>query len=103
MSNQSEKIRSINSVGWDGVNSNAQPFPNKNEQSDVDMQYALCFQTEAGRKVLEHLENIPDGNVSLTIEHYRVETITLSDKSVSKLKVKQLAKKPAHEESDSED
>ena len=53
--------------------------------------------------VLEHLENIPDGNVSLTIEHYRVETITLSDKSVSKLKVKQLAKKPAHEESDSED
>jgi|TARA_R110000822_G_scaffold308074_2_gene435690 hypothetical protein len=58
MSTQSEKIRSINSVGWDGLNSNPQPFVNKNEQSDIDMQYALCFQTEAGRKVLEHLEKI---------------------------------------------
>ena len=50
--------------------------------------------------VLEYLENIPDGNVSLTIENYRIETISLSDKSVTKLQVKQLMKKIEQEEED---
>ena len=46
--------------------------------------------------VLEHLENIPDGNVSLEIENYRIETIELSDKSVPKLQVKKLFIKSDH-------
>jgi Mg2+/Co2+ transporter CorB len=48
--------------------------------------------------VLEYLENIPEGNVSLTIKNYRIETINLSDKSVTKLQVKQLAKEIDPEE-----
>ncbi len=50
--------------------------------------------------VLEYLENIPDGNVSLTIENYRIETISLSDKSVTKLQVKQVMRKIELEEED---
>jgi hypothetical protein len=38
--------------------------------------------------------------VSLTIENYRIETISLSDKSVTKLQVKQLMKKIEQEEED---
>ena len=38
MSNQSEKIRSINAVGWDGVNSTVEPFrQDKNDQRDLDI------------------------------------------------------------------
>ena len=54
MANQSEKIRSINSVGWDGVNSTVQPFKNKTEQNDLDIAFAKCFQTEAGQNVLKY-------------------------------------------------
>tara|TARA_R110001592_G_scaffold321037_1_gene599467 strand:- start:214052 stop:215365 length:1314 start_codon:yes stop_codon:yes gene_type:complete len=40
--------------------------------------------------VLEYLENIPDGNVTFTIGHYRFETLTLSGKKIARLKVKRL-------------
>ena len=53
--------------------------------------------------VLEYLENIPDGNVSLIIENYRIETIVLSDKSVAKLQVRQLVKKMKCEQEEDED
>tara|TARA_R110000822_G_scaffold105987_2_gene233970 strand:+ start:36 stop:326 length:291 start_codon:yes stop_codon:yes gene_type:complete len=58
MSNQSEKIRSINAIGWDGVNSTVQPFKNKTEQSDLDISFAQCFNTEAGQNVLKYFEKI---------------------------------------------
>jgi len=59
MANQSEKIRSINAVGWDGVNSTVEPFrQDKNEQRDLDTCFAQCFQTESGKKVLEYFEKI---------------------------------------------
>lgn len=53
--------------------------------------------------VLEHLENIPDGNVTFTIGHYRFETLELSGKKVSKLKVKRLLMKSNAEEDDDDE
>ncbi|WP_461481340.1 HlyC/CorC family transporter [Porticoccus sp.] len=40
--------------------------------------------------VLEHLESIPDGNVSFSIGRYRFETLELSDKMVAKVRVKRM-------------
>ncbi|WP_049721617.1 HlyC/CorC family transporter [Gilvimarinus polysaccharolyticus] len=37
---------------------------------------------------MEYLENIPDGNISFTIEHYLFETIEITDKMVAWFKVK---------------
>ena len=53
--------------------------------------------------VLEHLEHIPDGNVTFTIGHYRFETLELSGKKVTKLKIKRLLIKTDPEEDDDED
>jgi Mg2+/Co2+ transporter CorB len=39
--------------------------------------------------ILEHLESIPDGNVSFTIGRYQFETLELSEKMVVKVRVKQ--------------
>ncbi|WP_438951654.1 HlyC/CorC family transporter [Porticoccus sp.] len=39
--------------------------------------------------ILEHLESIPDGNVSFTIGRYRFETLELNEKMVVKVRVKQ--------------
>jgi len=52
--------------------------------------------------VLEHLENIPDGNITFTIGHYRFETLKLSGKKVAKLKVQRLLMSNRSEE-DEED
>jgi len=53
--------------------------------------------------VLEHLENIPDGNVTFTIGHYRFETLKLGRKKVAKLKIKRLLIKSDPKEDDDED
>lgn len=53
--------------------------------------------------VLEHLENIPDGNVTFTIGHYRFETLKLSGKKIAKLKIKRLLIKRVPDEDDDED
>ncbi|HEY7885195.1 MAG TPA: HlyC/CorC family transporter [Cellvibrionaceae bacterium] len=37
---------------------------------------------------MEHLENIPDGNVSFSIEHYLFETVEITDKMVAWFRVK---------------
>lgn len=58
MANQSEKIRSINAVGWDGLNPNTVPFKDKNLQNELDIAFAKCFQTEAGQVVLEHFKKV---------------------------------------------
>ena len=60
MANQSEKIRSINAVGWDGLNSTVQPFKNKTEQNDLDISFAQCFNTEAGQNVLKYFEKVSE-------------------------------------------
>ncbi|MAZ69324.1 HlyC/CorC family transporter [Porticoccus sp.] len=39
--------------------------------------------------ILEHLESIPDGNVSFAIGRYQFETLELSEKMVVKVRVKQ--------------
>ncbi len=58
--NQAEKIRSINSVGWDGVNAENQPIKlsTTDLQKELDIQFKRCFGSEAGKKVLEHLVSI---------------------------------------------
>lgn len=38
--------------------------------------------------IMEHLENIPDGNTCFQIGHYRFETVTLGDKMIDRVKVK---------------
>jgi magnesium and cobalt exporter, CNNM family len=53
--------------------------------------------------VLEHLENIPDGNVTFTIGQYRFETLKLSGKKVAKLKVKRLLMSNRSEEGEDEE
>ena len=57
---QAERIRSINSPGWDGVDSSVTHLerPNTSAQTDLDIQYKRCFDTEAGKKVLENLRAI---------------------------------------------
>ena len=49
---QAERIRSINSPGWDGVDSSVThlELPNTSAQRDLDIQYKRCFDTEAGKK-----------------------------------------------------
>jgi len=61
--NQSEKIRSINSIGWDGVEADGEPIhiQNVDLQRDLDIQFKRCFETESGKKVLEHLRSITVG------------------------------------------
>ena len=58
--NQADKIRSINEIGWDGVEAGAEPIRSHNVdlQRDLDIQFKRCFETEAGKKVLEHLRSI---------------------------------------------
>tara|TARA_R110002012_G_C11587492_1_gene605919 strand:- start:28 stop:324 length:297 start_codon:yes stop_codon:yes gene_type:complete len=58
--NQADRIRSINDIGWDGVNAENQPtkLTSTNLQRELDIQFKRCFETEAGKKVLEHLINI---------------------------------------------
>ena len=53
--------------------------------------------------VLEHLENIPDGNITFTIGHYRFETLKLSGKKVAKLKVQRLLMSSRSEEDEDEE
>ncbi len=57
---QAERIRSINTPGWDGLDANVEPLRIRNSdlQSDLDRQFKRCFDTEAGKKVLEHLRQI---------------------------------------------
>ena len=49
---QAERIRSINSPGWDGVDSSVThlELPNNSAQRDLDIQYKRCFDTEARKK-----------------------------------------------------
>ena len=63
MAREAEKIRSINTPGWDGVNSSADVtrIHNVSEQESLDLLYNRCFSTDAGQKVLEHL-------ISLTLD-----------------------------------
>jgi len=51
--------------------------------------------------VLEQLENIPAGNVSFTVNNYRFETITLTDKMIDKTRITKILL--AHKEPDEED
>jgi hypothetical protein len=58
--NQADKIRSINAIGWDGVNAESAPIQltSQNLQRDLDIQFKRCFGSESGQKVLKHLVNI---------------------------------------------
>tara|TARA_R100000908_G_C3717557_1_gene121647 strand:+ start:129 stop:425 length:297 start_codon:yes stop_codon:yes gene_type:complete len=58
--NQADRIRSINAIGWDGVNAENQPIKltNQDLQKELDIQFKRCFGSESGQKVLEHLVNI---------------------------------------------
>ena len=54
-----ERIRSINSPGWDGVDATLPHLEMPNSaQRDLDIQFKRCFDSEAGKKVLEHLQTI---------------------------------------------
>jgi hypothetical protein len=55
--NQSEKIQSINDVGWEGVNATNEPIRlvNRQAEKEINIQFKRCFDTEEGHAVLEHL------------------------------------------------
>lgn len=57
---QAEKIQSINAPGWDGVDATNEPIRIKNLdlQRDTDIQFARCFSTEEGKKVLDYLKSV---------------------------------------------
>lgn len=57
---QADKIRSINSPGWDGLETDDAPIRlvNQDHQRDIDIQFKRCFDTEAGAKVLEYLQSV---------------------------------------------
>lgn len=56
INSQANKIRSINSAGWDGIDAEEQVV--KNEPTDLDKQYHRTFNSEDGQKVLQHLISI---------------------------------------------
>ena len=60
MANNADKIRDINSVGWDGLDANVHQLRinDINEQQKLDIAYSKCFQTNEGRSVLEPLIQI---------------------------------------------
>tara|TARA_R100001443_G_scaffold99412_1_gene106526 strand:+ start:582 stop:890 length:309 start_codon:yes stop_codon:yes gene_type:complete len=60
MTSQADKIRSINSPGWDGVNANVQHLKvnNFDAQKELDKVFHRCFTTEAGQKVMKYLRNV---------------------------------------------
>lgn len=61
MANQADKIRSINSVGWDGVNATETVHPIRHDldhQMSLDVAFRKTFQTKEGKRVLEHLVSI---------------------------------------------
>jgi hypothetical protein len=60
MSSQADKIRSINSPGWDGVNANVQHLKvnNFDAQKELDKLFHRCFTTDAGQKVLKYLRSV---------------------------------------------
>ena len=54
--NQADRIRSINDIGWDGVDATpALKFENKDLQQELDFLFSRTFSTEAGKKVLKQL------------------------------------------------
>jgi|TARA_R100000278_G_scaffold1258_4_gene2591 hypothetical protein len=60
VANNADKIRDINSVGWDGLDANVHQLRinDINEQQKLDIAYSKCFQTNEGKAVLEHLIQI---------------------------------------------
>ena len=57
---QAQKIQSINDPGWDGLDADIEPLKinNFDAQTEIDLQYARCFNSDAGKKVLEHLRGM---------------------------------------------
>ena len=55
--NNAQRIRSINSPGWDGVNAEAQPLKVEplNLMREMDLNFKRTFNSPTGKKVLEHL------------------------------------------------
>lgn len=60
MANQADKIRDINSVGWDGLDANVHHLRlnDADAQIKLDYAYSKCFGTKEGKAVLEHLKQI---------------------------------------------
>lgn len=60
MASNADKIRDINSVGWDGLEANVHQLRLKDTdaQRKLDYAYSKCFGTAEGKEVLEHLIQI---------------------------------------------
>ena len=58
--NQAEKIRSINSPGWDGVDATVTPLRIRDQDitRSLNISFQRCFGTEDGIKVLAHLRHV---------------------------------------------
>ena len=52
---QSEKIRSINTPGWDGLEAEPQRLVEIDTHTEIDRAFWRLFNTEDGQTVLEHL------------------------------------------------
>jgi len=57
--NTAEKIRSINTPGWDGVDAEAAPLrlENVNVMREMDLAFKRTFDSPHGKKVLKHLND----------------------------------------------
>jgi len=59
VANQADKIRSINSIGWDGLETGqGQVHPIRSDidhQISLDIAFRKTFQTKEGKRVLDHL------------------------------------------------
>ena len=58
--NQAEKIRSINSPGWDGVDATVTPLRIRDQDitRSLNISFQRCFGSEDGVKVLAHLRHV---------------------------------------------
>ena len=82
MKNNAEKIRDINSVGWDGLDANVSQLRIKDTdvQRQLDIAYRKCFQTAEGKKVLDHLKQLLYSNLVGYLVQIQVMVLQEKDK-----------------------
>jgi len=63
MRNQADKIRDINSPGWDGVNSNVETLrvSNRDQELGLDISFKKTFETKDGKKAVGTIKSSIEG------------------------------------------
>lgn len=57
---ESQKIQSINNIGWDGVDATNEPIQiiNREKQRELNIAFKRCFSTKDGETVLSFLKEV---------------------------------------------